>query len=788
MAASTSWAWLPWASMLVPSATHDSETVVQSAGFEAAWLTASASSLAICDSAGHVHWCNPAFDGNHPAHGAPGARGSLADRLQLAAADDDALRSVLRASRPATMQGQGRHRCAAGSVRTLLLHVLSLAADLRLVQVDVLLPEQADDPVARARAHLAEAIELAGVVIWQRDLESGTVRFNRQGALLFGFDPLVDLFPMESWRERIHPEDANRFFKVPRRAGRQSPQKETRFRLPDGQWGLLMATVVSQQDRQGKPQSLIGVALDVTERRRTELALRQAHESAALAAHSVGLGTWSMEVATEEVVWDEQMWRLRRLQPQEAPPVLDAMLQVVHADDRAAVERRLRQAPDAPAQTQSEFRIVWPDGTVRWLASRSAPVLDEHGKVLRRIGVNWDITDAREAERVRQERELAQRESRAKSDFLARMSHELRTPLNAIIGFSQLLLSEERGLDGNAAARRHRLQHVRSAGQQLLALINDVLDLSGLAGSESQLAAEPVALEPLVAEVAGVLAAASAERAVELSMLTLAAAPLADATRLRQVLRVLLARAIRQTRIGGRVTVSARSIDGRVRIGIQDQGPALSPQELRELFEPFSQPFGEPLTARTGEPLWSNGSALGLTMARAVVERMSGRLAARAPTEGGMLLEIDLPDASPRAAAPPSVDRSAGAAGATVLYIEDNPVNALIVRELIARRGDIVLHIAGTGAEGVALAEQLRPRLILLDMQLPDFDGFEVLRRLQASPLIDATQVIALSANAMPHDIERALAAGISAYWTKPLDFSGFMRSLDAIFGSAPEA
>lgn len=770
--------------MLLPSTTsaYNDDPLVESRGFEPAWLGASPSAVVVCNGAGHVRWCNAAFERGFPPQSASAGLGTLSERLHLAPADDDAMRAALRASLPCRVQGESRHHSGAGGVRTLSLHMLTISDDLRLLQIEERRPDQIDDPVARARAHLAEAIELAGVVIWQRDLQAGTVRFNRQGALLFGFDPQIDLFPMESWRERIHPEDAARFFKVPRRAGRQAPQNETRFRLADGQWGLLMATVVAQQDAQGRTQSLIGVALDVTERRHTELALRQAHESAALAAQGVGLGTWSLDVATGASAWDEQMWRLRRLPPQESPPDVQTMLQIVHPDDRAEVERRMRSTTKLLTHMQSEFRIVWPDGTVRWLATRSAPVLDEHGRMLRRIGVNWDITDAREAELVRQERELALRESRAKSDFLARMSHELRTPLNAIIGFSQLLLTEERGIDGAAAARRHRLQHIRRAGQQLLALINDVLDLSGLENTATHLGSAPVALEPLVAEVAGALEPAASERAIELWMPELAAAPLADAARLRQVVRVLLARAIRHTPAGGRVSITAVTAAGRVRISIQDQGPALSAPELRDLFEPFS----ETTTPRAGDSSASQGSGLGLTMARAVVERMGGQLVARTPGGGGMAFEIDLPDASPQAA--PADERTpSDPVRTTVLYIEDNPVNALIVRELISRRGDLVLHVAGTGGEGVALAEQLKPRLILLDMQLPDFDGFEVLRRLRASPVLESTQVIALSANAMPHDIERALAAGISAYWTKPLDFNGFMLSLDAIFGRAPE-
>ena len=123
----------------------------------------------------------------------------------------------------------------------------------------------------------------------------------------------------------------------------------------------------------------------------------------------------------------------------------------------------------------------------------------------------------------------------------------------------------------------------------------------------------------------------------------------------------------------------------------------------------------------------------------------------------------------------------------TVLYIEDNPVNALIIVELIARRRDLILHVAEDGASGVAKAQSLVPDLILLDMQLPDFDGHEVLRRLRADPATARIPVIALSANAMPADIERALRAGMTDYWTKPLDFSAFMASIDALFGPPPE-
>ena len=203
-------------------------------------------------------------------------------------------------------------------------------------------------------------------------------------------------------------------------------------------------------------------------------------ERAALVARGAGLGTWELDMASGEVYWDEQMWLLRGHKPQ-ARAMDDAeRMACVHPEDRTAIEALFRPAIAEGRPYEHQFRIVWPDGQVRWLASRSVELRDEQSGARRRIGVNWDVTDTRTAEAARREREIALRESTAKSKFLARMSHELRTPLNAMLGFSQLLLVEETGVDEPAAKRRRRLDHVRSAGEHLLSLINDVLDLASL--------------------------------------------------------------------------------------------------------------------------------------------------------------------------------------------------------------------------------------------------------------------------------------------------------------------
>jgi hypothetical protein len=211
----------------------------------------------------------------------------------------------------------------------------------------------------------------------------------------------------------------------------------------------------------------------------------------------------------------------------------------------------------------------------------------------------------------------------------------------------------------------------------------------------------------------------------------------------------------------------------------------MTPAQLRQVFEPFNRLGIE----REG----IEGTGIGLAIVKALVERMGGQVTVHSRTGEGTCFELDLPaaaDLEPETSPLPLVDEQAIAHGAPVagrnlLYIEDNPVNAMIVRELVERRGDLALRVAGNGHDGVVAAREQRPDLILLDMQLPDIDGHEVLRRLRDDPGTAGIPCIALSANAMPEDIDRALAAGFADYWTKPLDFDAFMHSLDVLFGPA---
>ena len=526
--------------------------------------------------------------------------------------------------------------------------------------------------------------------------------------------------------------------------------------------------------RSGQPM-VFGITIDITERVRTEAALRSANERVALTARAVGLGTWEWNPSTGASVWDEQMFRLRGRTPDPSPPDAAGRRAIVHPDDRERVDSLLSNAVAQRRTAAYEFRAVWPDGSVRWLASRSTPVTDPDGAT-RYIGVNWDITDQVDAEADRREKLVAQRESEAKSQFLARMSHELRTPLNAVLGFAQLLQH-----DGASASaeQRNRVEHILAAGEHLLSLINDVLDLSSLESGELKLDLQAVPVVEIVAEALPLVLPLARGAGIALHTGDLTGTVWGDRTRLRQVLINLLSNAIKYNRPGGTASVHTQPRDGGVALRITDTGRGLSDEQRAHLFEPFNRLGIE----REG----IEGTGIGLAIVKTLVSRMGGSIAVDSTPGAGSTFEVLLPSAEARQApgTPAGTDKARRAQRTTrpgqLLYIEDNPINVMLVEELVASRSGLAIACEATGELGVARARKLRPDLILVDMQLPDFDGFEVLRRLRAAPETADIPCLAVSANAMPEDIRRALAAGFVEYWTKPINFNAFLQSVESL-------
>ena len=642
--------------------------------------------------------------------------------------------------------------------------------------------------------HMDSAAAAAGVGIWSTDEQSGTGQWNDSMFALVG-RPVTPVPPSrEAWlAEILHPADRPRLLAA-RSAFRAAPRSigelTYRVRLPGGgsRW---LEDRVRREVLEGRP-TLFGVTLDVTKRKRAEEALRSVDERAALATRSAGIGTWEMSLVDADERWDAQMFHLRGLSPRDQPLSREERLAIVHPADRPLVFDSRADKTTHTGAAKYEFRVYWPDGSERWIASRSIAVLDDTGRPIRRVGVNWDITEGKLAEAAREESARAQRENLAKSQFLSRVSHELRTPLNAVLGFTQLMQAE----DSLRPADKARLALIRSAGEHLLVLINDMLDLTGLDTGELKLDPQPVEIAELVRETLPLVEPIAAQYQVTVHAGALDGIVLADRTRLRQVLINLLTNGIKYNRPQGRVSVGVRNTGRQLTIEVGDTGRGLAPDQLAHLFEPFNRLGAE------GEAVEGNG--IGLVIVKALVERMGGKVSVESEPAHGTRFGVTLPAATnekpesettflevaadSRANAPTAQNGVPTAAAGHLLYIEDNEVNVLLVRELVALRPGLEMLSATDGAQGVALALAHRPELVLIDMQLPDFDGFEVLRRLRTQPGGETLRCIALSANALPEDIARALAAGFADYWTKPIDLKRFLAGLDGAFAAVPLA
>ncbi|MFO1274329.1 MAG: PAS domain-containing protein, partial [Rubrivivax sp.] len=378
-----------------------------------------------------------------------------------------------------------------------------------------------------------------------------------------------------------------------------------------------------------------------------------------------------------------------------------------------------------------------------------------------------DITARKRAEAATvAARDEAERANRAKSQFLSQMSHELRTPLNAILGLGQLLASDPR--HPLAAAQKSYVEEMVRGARHLLELINDVLDLGRVESGQLGLELDAVALEPLVAECLALVRPLAQAREVQLIAQPMPGLVVrADRRRLKQVLLNLLANAIKYNRRPGSVRVECRTEGTHLQLGVRDTGRGLTADERARLFQPFERLDA----ARLGV----EGSGIGLALSRRLVDAMGGTLDVESEAGVGSLFWVRLPAASGGPAAaeaaravappPPAVDGAP-----LVLYVEDNPVNVFVMEAMFERLPGYRLVCAQTPAEGLQLARAERPVLILLDVQLPEMNGPEVLQRLRAREDTRDIPVVAVSANAMADDIAEMMNAGAAAYLTKPLE------------------
>ncbi|MDH4276018.1 MAG: response regulator, partial [Gammaproteobacteria bacterium] len=516
--------------------------------------------------------------------------------------------------------------------------------------------------------------------------------------------------------------------------------------------------------------------------------LHASEEQLRLVMQGTNDGVWDWDIITKKAYTSRRWLEIIGFSADEFPDAESILFDNIHPDDHAAVVAAMRSHLENGVAFQMEYRIRRRDAVERWVLSRGEAVRDADGVAVRMVGSLGDISKRKfaEAELQRHREHLkelvfertaaleaakdeAERANRAKSDFLGRMSHELRTPMNAIMGFAQIL-----ELEANAPELKEYAFEIQLASDHLLHLINDLLDLSRIESGKFALVIQAASVKNAVQEVVRMVQPLAQKKGVTIRVECPEHQVLADDVRLKQILVNLLSNAIKYNKNEGRVTVGCEALlNHKLRIFVEDTGPGIAAEKLTLLFNPFER-LGAEYTS-------TEGAGIGLAVSKQLADLMSCALTVTSSEGIGSVFSLTLPMA-------PSAAREDALAGdtlsatdptqATVLYVEDNAANLRVVEAVLRRQQNYRFISANDGVSGLALACRCKPDVILLDINLPDMDGFAVLAALQDKIATRKIPVIAVSAAAMPVEIERALDAGFNAYVTKPIKIETLMGAL----------
>jgi PAS domain S-box-containing protein len=630
-----------------------------------------------------------------------------------------------------------------------------------------------------AEMGLEEAQHLARLGNWTVDLATGKCTWSKEVYSLFNRAPHQYVPTLHNYfAELIHPDDVERVQQAYQLALESGQPKGVDHRIlwPDGTVRWVQVDGCIEHDASGNLARLTGTFQDITERKQTEMALTESRTRLEEAQSLAKLGHWSADFTSGELQWSDEIYRIFGQDPACFTPSIEAFDQAVHPDDLELVNKSVRRAATTGVH-DVVHRIVRPGGEVRYVHELARSQTGADGQVTRLTGTVQDVTELKQAEHAMlQAKEAAEAASRAKSEFLASMSHELRTPLNSILGFAQLF-----GMDSRLPEKtRDHAREIERAGQHLLSLVNDLIDLARIEAGKLELFPTAVSVKAVVGDSLAMVAPIAHARGIRLlddggdgrEILVQA-----DYTRLQQVLINLLANAIKYNRPAGSVHLACRTRQEMVRIAITDTGPGIPAQKQSRMFSPFDR-----LGAERGQV---EGSGIGLVITRRIVEAMGGSIGFESVEGQGSTFWVEFPATAAPAAAPkpapvPSM-ADTHAARAYVLYIEDNPMNQRLMQQIFVSRRNIELRVAHTAEIGIQLARVEQPSLILMDLNLPGMDGYAALSALRADPQTAGIPVVAVSANAMKGDEKRGLSAGFTAYLTKPIDIPSLFRVVDRL-------
>lgn len=669
------------------------------------------------------------------------------------------------------------------------------AAELERQQSEAALREQ--------ESLLRMALSAARMGAWDWNIVTGEEKWSPEVAEIFGVDPNTTHISYESFFQRIHPEDREQMDQAQKRTFQDGSEYNVEYRiiLADGTLRWVNSRGNVMRDAAGNPILMTGVTMDVTGRKRAEMALLEAEEKYRSIFENAADGIFQ---TTQTGQYISANPALARIYGYDSPQALIDTLSN-HIEQQLYVDPHRREEfiklmAQYDEVNDFESEVYRQDGTTIWISENARAVKDLDGTLLYYEGIVKDITERKQAaEELFKAKEVAETANKAKSQFLANMSHELRTPLNAIIGYSEML--QEDAQDMGFEEIVPDLQKIHSAGKHLLGLINDILDISKIEAGKMDLYLETFSVPAMIEEVQATirpLVEKNGNRLVVNCGVGLETMH-ADLTKVRQTLLNLLSNASKFTE-KGTITLTVNQVDGSdesntlstdqqsvlasltaapyITFTVSDSGIGMTPEQVAKLFQAFTQADAS-TTRKYG------GTGLGLAISRRFCQMMEGDITVQSILGEGSTFTVYLPlqvrDRKTELE-PSSVESDSTRIlmptdhnGITVLVIDDEPtVRDLMVRYL-AKDG-FQVETASGGQEGLLLAKELRPDVITLDVMMPTMDGWSVLGALKADPDLVDIPVIMLT---IVDNRNLGFSLGASDYLTKPIDYKRLTAVLD---------
>ncbi len=605
--------------------------------------------------------------------------------------------------------------------------------------------------------------------------------FNPAATQIFGYDASemigqnVSLL-MPSPHHEQHDEYINRYLQT-RQAKVIGKGREVIGLRKNGET-LSLYLSISETMHEGKRQ-FTGILHDLTHMKSAQLEVQRVSERLDLALRSAHLGVWDWDVTNNNLVWDESMYQLYGIQAEDFGGAYAAWENGVHPEDLERAGNEVQEALELKKEFNTQFRVIWPDGTIRHIRAFAKVVHRDEEDATHMIGVNYDITELIEA------LEKAEAASKAKTQFLANLTHDIRTPLGAVLGFNKILIDRSKKLDLPDEFLKFQ-KNVQTSAQNLLEMVNNFLDISKIEAGMMGISEEPIDIKMFIDNIYDTHQILAQQKGVDLSYEINPKIPLtmlSDPTKLVQILSNLIGNALKFTPAGKGVKIKVMGDETNIAFMVIDQGIGIPKSRQQAIFGLYEQ--ANPSTAEN-----YGGTGLGLAITKKLVEMLGGtiRVMSRVKPdhlESGSTFSVTIPYKEAQLPVDhhkPDFDGNFSTEG-LILVFEDNPMNQALIKALLDGFG-FNLQFANNGKLGLELLENLNvinelPVLIFMDIQMPVMNGIDTTRQIRQIPEYQHIPIVALSADAFTEQQKDALQAGADDYLTKPIDFEKLLRVLN---------